>query len=132
VTVVRGDSLEYRDLPGRRSADPLGGVSTGSSLRLVQMSRTEDRRAHVHPHSEEVVYVAAGSGSVWIDGEVTGVRAGDVVRIPAGTPHATVPDAGEAMELVCFFPHPDFARNIEETDIVVDVGGGVHQQREES
>jgi quercetin dioxygenase-like cupin family protein len=122
VTVIRSEELDYVDFPGRRSADPLVAVSAGSSMRLVKMTRTEGRRAHVHPHSEEVVYVAGGAGAVWIDGQVTVVRTGDVVRIPAGTPHATVPDPGEAMELVCFFPHPDFARNIEETDIVVDVG----------
>lgn len=119
MTVVPGDSLNYVELPGRDSADPFDGLDTQGSARIVRLTRTSRRTAHRHPHSEEIVYVLAGTGAVWIDGTSTPVRAGDIVHVPTGSAHATVPDEGVAMELVCFFPHPDLAANIEGTDIVV-------------
>ena len=119
MSVTPRAALEFVDLPGRRSADPLRGEDTASSLRIVDLARSEDRTAHRHPHSEEVVVVAAGSGHVWIEGTRTPVSVGDVVRIPVGAAHATVPDEGVEMELICFFPHPDLAENIEDTDIRV-------------
>lgn len=93
-----------------------------TSLRIVELERTPGRAAHRHPLTEEVVYVAAGSGEVWIDGETHAVAAGDTVHIPAGAPHATVPAPGETMRLICFFPHPNLAENIEDTDIEVTEG----------
>lgn len=115
MTVVAGAGLEFVDLPGRRSADPLREVEAAASLRVVELERTEGRTAHRHPHSEEVVYVAEGHGAVWIEGETHDVRQGDVVHVPLGAAHATIPAAGVEMRLVCFFPHPDLSGNIEDT-----------------
>jgi len=119
MTVVDGRHQQFVDLPGRRSKDPLDGVDSASSLRIVELERTEGRTAHLHPHSEEVIYVEAGSGQVWIDGTHHRVRQGDVIHIPAGAPHATVPDEEVQMSLICFFPHPELNDNIENSDISV-------------
>jgi quercetin dioxygenase-like cupin family protein len=119
MTVVSGDGLRFADLPGRRSADPFPDLPGSSSVRIVRMTYAPGRTAHRHPVSEEVVFVAAGHGSVWLEGEQHPVTAGDVVRIPAGAAHATIPDPGVEMELVCFFPHPRLTENIEETQIAV-------------
>jgi len=119
VTVVTGAGIRFVDLPGRRAADPLRGVETSSSLRIVELERTEGRTAHRHPLSEEVIYIEAGRGRVWLDGEWHPVAPGDTVHVPAGSAHATVPDEGADMRLVCFFPHPDLFANNEDTDITV-------------
>lgn len=119
MSVMPWTDRQYIPLPGRRSADPLAGIDSVSSLRIVDLERTEGRTAHRHPHSEEVVVVSAGKGHVWIDGEIHAVVEGDVVHIPAGIAHATIPEEGSRMELVCFFPHSDLSENIEETDIEV-------------
>ncbi len=119
MTLVPGDGLSFADLPGRRSADPFPSEPGASSVRVVRLSHDPGRTAHRHPHSEEVVYVSAGRGAVWLDGDRRPVAAGDLVRIPAGVAHATIPDRGVEMELVCFFPHPRLADNIEETEIAV-------------
>jgi quercetin dioxygenase-like cupin family protein len=119
VSVIRGESLQFTDLVSRRVADPLRSLDAQSSVRIVEMERTEGRTAHRHPHSEEVFYVEAGEGDVWIDGSSTRVGPGDVVRIPPGAAHATVPAEGSSMRLVCFFPHPELSSNSEETDIQV-------------
>ena len=119
MSAVPESELRFADLPGRRSADPLSGLGSDASVRIVELERTEGRAAHRHPHSEEVVYVAAGTGIAWIDGTEHPLSPGTTVRIPAGAPHATIPDAGSAMRLICFFPHPDLSQNIEDTDIVL-------------
>lgn len=120
MSVIRREDLDFVALEGRDAADPFGRASDiASSTRIVRLVRTEGRTAHRHPHSEEIVHVVSGTGTVWIDGNRERVGAGDTVRIPAGAAHATVPDPGVAMELVCFFPHPDLAQNSEPTDIDV-------------
>ena len=76
------------------------------------MSTDSNRSPHVHPHSAEAVYVIAGSGTLWIDGERIPVEQGDTFLIPAGAKHATLPDEDVDMELACFFPHPDLSQNM--------------------
>lgn len=115
MIVVRGAELAFQPLPGRRTADPLHGQPTeGVSVRVVLLERVARRNPHRHPHSPEVVYVAEGTGIAWQDGQTRPVGPGDLVYIPAGVPHATLPDPGGRMRLVCFFPHPDLPANTEE------------------
>jgi hypothetical protein len=40
-----------------------------------------------------------------------------------------LPDPGTAMELICFFPHPDLDNNIEELE---DMIVSAHQERAEN
>ncbi len=117
MRVVPESAVEFVDLPGRSSGDPLRARPTDSSLRLARPERTTQRRAHRHPHSEEVIFVRRGRGMVYIDGELHEIGPGDTIYIPRGAAHATIPAAAEAMELICFFPHPNLSENIEETDI---------------
>jgi quercetin dioxygenase-like cupin family protein len=115
--VARADALEFVELPGRSSADPLallGGGASGVSVRIVRMRTAPGRTPHRHPHSVEVVHVLAGHGTAWQDGARTPVGPGDTFVIPVGVPHATLPDAGETLELLCFFPHAELGANIEE------------------
>lgn len=121
MSVVGPEELEYRDFPGRRTADPFARAGRGeSTVRQVTIDPVPSRSPHRHPRSEEIVHVVSGRGKVWIDGVYHPVGPGSWYRIPAGTPHATVAEAGERLTLVCFFPHDDFAHNIEELDMVLD------------
>lgn len=117
MTVSKTDEHVYRQLPGRRSADPLPGSSESSSVRLVELASGAGRTAHRHPHSEEIIYVESGNGFSWIEGEQTEVGPGDVIHVPQGAAHATLPQQGSIMRLICFFPHGDLGQNIEETEI---------------
>lgn len=119
MTVRRAEEVEFLEMPGRASGDPLAGLEAQSSLRLARPKRSASRFAHRHPHSEEVIFVRAGSGVVYVDGELYRIEPGATVHIPAGAAHATIPDQGEPMELVCFFPHPNLRDNLLETDIDV-------------
>jgi quercetin dioxygenase-like cupin family protein len=114
MPVYRGRDLHYAELAGRSSANPLPGTDAGPcSVRVVRIP-PGPRTPHRHPHSCEVVYVVRGRGRVWEDEKVTDVEAGDVVVIFAGVAHATVALGPAELELVCFFPHPDLAANLEE------------------
>lgn len=124
MTVRPAASLRFVDMPGRRTADPLSELEAASSLRVVHLQHVPERRAHRHPLTEEVYYVIAGQGTVWIDGVSSPLAVGDVVCIPRGAVHATVPSPGTSMELVCFFPHPKLEDNTEETEIIVNPSTG--------
>lgn len=123
MTAVRAAELRYRQLPGRLAADPFAGVEAASSVRVVRLRRTPGRTAHRHPHSEEIVYVVEGHGAMWLGETWVRLGPGDLVRVPPGVPHATVPDPGTEMRLVCFFPHPQLSLNTEETEIPVGEQG---------
>lgn len=129
MTVVGPGELEFRDFPGRTTADPFRTAGQGAStVRQVIIEHVPSRSPHRHPHSEEIVYVVAGRGRVWLDGVVHSVGPGSWYRIPIGTPHATMADPNERMSLVCFFPHDDFASNIEELDVVLEVDGEANDE----
>lgn len=118
--VVRRDELRFVELPGRASADPLalleGADGAGLSVRVVRMGARPGRRPHRHPHSVEVVHVLGGTGTAWLDGRRTAVGPGDTFLIPVGAAHATLPDPGETLELLCVFPHADLAANLDELE----------------
>lgn len=124
MTVSRSSEHVYRQLPGRRSADPLSGRTRSSSIRLVEIELGDPRSAHRHPLTEEIIYVESGEGKVWINGDFESVTAGDVIHIPPGAGHATIPAAGSKMRLICFFPHENLEQNIEETGTVISPQGG--------
>ncbi|HEX9763290.1 MAG TPA: cupin domain-containing protein [Acidimicrobiia bacterium] len=123
MTVVGPNELQFRDFPGRATSDPFRDAGKGAStVRQVVIEHVASRSPHLHPQSEEIVYVAAGTGRVWLDGVFHPVGPGSWYRIPAETPHATMADPGQRMSLVCFFPHDDFANNIVELDLVIEAG----------
>jgi quercetin dioxygenase-like cupin family protein len=122
--IVAGSNLRFAQLAGRASADPFAGLAVRSlAVRLVRVDARR-RSPHRHPHSQEVIYVARGTGMLWEDGSSQPVGPGDCALIATGVPHATIPDAGTTLELVCFFPHPDLDANIEELEDIVVTGVG--------
>lgn len=115
-----GARRRYHELPGRASADPLEGMQPrGFCLRVVRLEAQERRSPHRHPHSQEAIYVVRGRGTLWEDGVARKFEAGDCALIEPGVAHATLPDPGTSMELVCFFPRADLRDNIEELEDVV-------------
>jgi quercetin dioxygenase-like cupin family protein len=112
VPIVSAAYLDFRGLPGRRSADPFPGQLSDATARVVRIP-PGPRTPHRHPRSSELVYVVEGVGTAWEDGRRTDVAAGDLMAIPPGVPHATVAGEGGLL-LVCFFPDPDLAGNLEE------------------
>ncbi len=120
MTVAAAGSFGSEQRPGRSSADPFAGSGRGTaSARWVHIEPGARRNAHRHPDSEEIVFVAEGSGAVWLDGTFHVLSAGSWVRIPRGVPHATVTADPAGITLACFFPHPDLDANLEELDVAI-------------
>jgi len=122
--IVNRDALRFEARPGRKSADPLAGAGVDFTVRIVSLSSDSVRWAHRHPRSVELLHVTEGRGVLWEDGVEGRFEEGDTALVPAGVPHATVPDPGTDMKLICFFPHPDLDNNIEELeDMIVTAKG---------
>jgi quercetin dioxygenase-like cupin family protein len=114
VPVIPADTFRFHDLPGRLSADPVpAGYGANYSVRVVTVP-PGPRNPHRHPVSDEVTYVASGHGIAWEGDENTAVKAGDLLVVPRGVPHATVAYGEAGLVLVCFFPAADLASNLEE------------------
>jgi mannose-6-phosphate isomerase-like protein (cupin superfamily) len=131
--IIESDALRFEARPGRESADPLAGPSTDPlagavvdfTVRIVRLSGDVVRWAHRHPQSVELIHVTRGRGVLWEAGVERRFVEGDTALVPVGIPHATVPDPGTDMALICFFPHPDLDDNIEELqDMIVSAGRG--------
>lgn len=108
----RSEALGERIGPDGSARETLADYVTPSgSHRFRFIRRDRDGRPEQHDDIEDVVYVQSGSGTLLVGGEMVGrtgdlgdeirggwrypVAAGDVLRIPAGVPHAyLVGDAG--------------------------------------
>jgi quercetin dioxygenase-like cupin family protein len=125
--IIERGALRFEARPGRESADPLAGPATDPfsgaavdfSVRIVRLSGDSVRWAHRHPQSVELIHVIRGRGVLWEAGVERRFVEGDTALVPVGIPHATVPDPGSDMELICFFPHPNLDDNIEELEDMI-------------
>lgn len=119
MRVTRAGELAFGQLPGRRSADPLAGADVGAlSIRVARLT-AGPRAPHRHPSSVEVICVLEGEGTHWQEGETARVGPGDVVLVPVGVAHATIPD--DEMLLYCAFPVASLAGNVEELDEPIEL-----------
>lgn len=59
---------------------------------------------HIHDHGDEVFYILDGEMALQLSDEVIVGKAGQLVRIPAGTPHAFVVQSDTAKVLNIYMP----------------------------
>jgi quercetin dioxygenase-like cupin family protein len=79
------------------------GVGAGTAnMNFVRLEPGEANVPHVHPESEDTIYILAGRGTVVdFDHELRlGFEAGDVIHVPTGIKHAVYADRGEAIASV--------------------------------
>jgi quercetin dioxygenase-like cupin family protein len=84
----------------RRAGDAAGSIGVGevgylsprgeTSLGQILLVEAPGYRTpvHVHHRTDETFYVLSGRLSLWTDGRVHELEAGDYVHIPRGVPHA--------------------------------------------
>jgi quercetin dioxygenase-like cupin family protein len=58
------------------------------TLGIVYINAGQANPLHVHPNCEELIYVLSGSCEHRIGEQTVVLKAGDVLRIPMGVPHA--------------------------------------------
>ena len=59
--------------------------------------------AHVHPDSEELIYVISGNGKVYVDGDVRELEPGTAVLFEKGSIHMVRNSGTTEMKVICFF-----------------------------
>jgi quercetin dioxygenase-like cupin family protein len=67
---------------------------------IVQINAGQRNPLHKHPNCEELLYVLSGSFENVMDGKTVVMHAGDIVRIPANTPHQGINNTKEPMRAV--------------------------------
>jgi mannose-6-phosphate isomerase-like protein (cupin superfamily) len=87
-------------------------LATGEHVQVVVMSIAPggDIGEEVHADTDQILYLAEGSGEAILEGTASAFEAGDLVLVPAGTRHnfRTVGDA--AMKIITAYApphHPD-------------------------
>ena len=76
------DGSEIRELLAHRNS----GIRN-QSLAEARVAPGATTAAHYHPNTEEIYYILAGTGRMWIDDEERDVKAGDAISIPPGKVH---------------------------------------------
>ncbi len=76
--------------------DPGSGITLG----IVELNAGQSNPLHVHPNSDEVIYMLSGRGEHQVGQETVILKAGDTLRIPAGTPHKAKALGNEPMRSV--------------------------------
>src|SRR5699024_9888411 len=72
---------------------------------------------HEHPNCEELLYVLEGEADHKLGDEMFQIRAGDVIRIPRGTPHWAQTKGETPLVAVISFSAPDRkTKNLEAAD----------------
>ena len=66
---------------------------------------------HSHHDIEEIVYVVAGEGVIWVDGETGKIKAGDSVLYPPNSKHTVKNTGTETLTLLCFFSNPNYRKD---------------------
>ncbi len=98
VIVTPEQGVVWEMEPGRPTTFKLLSEQTGDSIAVFEevVPAGAGTPLHIHPASDEVIYVLAGEFTVRIGEQVTSVSAGAYVFIPRGTVHAWKNSGGEA------------------------------------
>ena len=115
MTIQRLSAADSTTLlnPGSRSVQivwPANAPEARVTITRVTMEPGATSARHIHPASEQIWLVERGSAQLLMDnGETDGLRAGDVVRTPAGTIHGVANTGNEQfIYLAVTTPPQDF------------------------
>ena len=65
-----------------------------------------------HTENDQVLYLVAGEGTVYLNGEVSDYIEGDVVVVPAGTTHNFVASKQQALKIITTYSPPHHPEGI--------------------
>jgi len=116
LTIQRLSATDFTTLQnsGVRSVQivwPNNAPEARVTITRVSMEPSATSARHVHPVSEQIWLIEQGSALLLMDdGQTDGLRAGDVVRTPAGTIHGVTNTSSEPfVYLAVTTPPQDFA-----------------------
>jgi mannose-6-phosphate isomerase-like protein (cupin superfamily) len=87
-------------------------LETGEHTQVVIMSIPPGGEIgeEVHEDNDQVLYLAAGTGQVVLDGQTSDFNTGDLVLVPAGTKHNFITKGDSPMKIITTYSpphHPD-------------------------
>ena len=111
AAVIDLNAITASDLPTPTPASP----NLRSKLLLVTDGATGQIQIgtvakHYHADANEIQIVLAGSGTEWLGDKQIALKAGTMLIIPAGTPHAGTTDAN--LKIVSFKTPPQAATDV--------------------
>lgn len=97
---LSGDTLGKANAGGMRAKT---FVNTDGATISVQEGTAPK---HLHPRSNEIQYVIEGTGTIWFGDRDVPVKPGDLIVIPAGTPHGAVKADGRPIKTLAIKTPP--------------------------
>lgn len=84
-------------------------VATGPHSQLVTMSipPKEDIGSEVHPGTDQMLFIVAGTGKAVVDNESIAVTENEVVFVPAGSRHNLINTGQEDLRLFTVYAPPN-------------------------
>lgn len=87
-------------------------VATGKNTQIVIMHipAGEEIGTETHSENDQILYLVAGEGTVYLNGEASDYKAGDIVLVPAGTEHNFVASGQQPLNIITTYSpphHPD-------------------------
>lgn len=96
VPYITRDGSEIREL-----MHPTVHGNVTQSLAEATVAPGAETLLHRHHRTEELYHVTAGEGVMVLGGERFGLRAGDTVLIPPGTPHRVRNTGADPLVILC-------------------------------
>ncbi len=102
--------MEFTRAPNRKIAELLSASTVGAeqvTLRIVELdpaAQQKPRHPHCHQTFEETIFVLAGKGQLWVEGDWCEMSEGDALLIPRGSYHLVMNATDVPLRLACFFP----------------------------
>gem|GEM_PF-684541 len=72
---------------------------------------------HRHPHSEEVLFIHAGTGTAWLDGKQATIGPGSIIFMPPNTGVRLTNDGKQPISLVAIFSRPGFDKYLRDVSV---------------
>lgn len=88
--------------------DKQNGAATDFVIFTEDVPPGQTISPHRHPHSEEVLFIHAGTGKAWLDGKESKIGPGTIIFMPVNTGVRLTNDGKEPISLVAIFSRPGF------------------------
>jgi len=104
-----------------RSAWPVYGGNGATDAAVTYFEIDAGKRIGRHTHdTSETVLVLKGTGRAIVESEERSISPGDLVHVPAETPHDVVNEGDDPLELVGFFAKAEVVTIFEQTQMPDD------------
>ena len=87
-------------------ATPEVNDSERFSAGVVRLEPGKGHDLHIHPESDEILYVVGGRGEQTVAGETREISAGEMVFVPEGVEHGTRNTGWETLTLLAVYAPP--------------------------